>query len=229
MSINDAPGLKSSRPSMMPDARYSNGLRPNSDDMPCRHGARWTETEDSILHKHWPDTRKIAELTSRTPGAVYSRGYETFGLKNPRVDKYASTTDTIIALWREGHTATQIAQQVGAKTRAAVLGKLNRLGLLGFRGQHKKPTEHHRAKHREAQRRYRNKFNFARLIMAPERVKAAAVSVTPPDAPPSLSVPLVDLEPHHCRFIPGDDRRFCGQPKTEGSPYCAHHHRACRA
>lgn len=74
------------------------------------------------------------------------------------------------------------------------------------------------------------KFNFARKAQAgPPRVKAAAVSERHPDAPPLLNIPLVDLEPHHCRFIPGDDRKFCGQPKQEGSSYCGFHDRVCRA
>lgn len=87
-----------------------------------------------------------------------------------------------------------------------------------------------------AQNRKRNrppKFNFARKPSLPkQRVKAAVASdprVLATGAPPSLSIPLENLEPHHCRFIPGDDRRFCGQPKVEGSSYCGFHTKVCRA
>ena len=197
--------------------------------MPCRLGAHWTESEDSILRQHWPDTRKIAELTSRTPGAVYSRGY-LFGLKNPAIDRYASTAETIVTLWQAGHTATQIAKQVGVKTRAAILGKLNRLGLLGKRPKVcKSPVspQEKRRRNKEATRRYRSKFNFARAITP--RAMAAGLTDGISGAPPSLNIPLVDLEPRHCRWPIGDPKQpdfaFCGHKPHPGLPYCCHHAR----
>lgn len=40
------------------------------------------------------------------------------------------------------------------------------------------------------------------------------------------SVFIVDLKPHHCRWVKGDPKEFmyCGTRKQEGSPYCQTHH-----
>jgi len=44
-------------------------------------------------------------------------------------------------------------------------------------------------------------------------------------------VALVDLERHHCRFIPGDPRAggpiYCGDRREIGSSFCAVHHALC--
>ena len=123
-------------------------------------------------------------------------------------------------------------------TRAAIAGKCARLKLtrpeLDYAAAGRIGGKISAQKRREAKPKKRvSKFNFARTSPAitPRAMnETAGVSVirVSPNAPPSLNIPLVDLEPHHCRFIPGDDRLFCGQPKQEGSSYCAHHDRMCR-
>lgn len=37
-----------------------------------------------------------------------------------------------------------------------------------------------------------------------------------------LMIPLRDLPENGCRFIPGDDRLYCGQPQHCDSSYCKH-------
>ncbi|WP_291207720.1 GcrA family cell cycle regulator, partial [Hyphomonas sp.] len=39
--------------------------------------------------------------------------------------------NTLKKLWAEGHSASQIAKQLGGVTRNAVIGKVHRLGLSG--------------------------------------------------------------------------------------------------
>src|SRR3954469_12301115 len=39
--------------------------------------------------------------------------------------------ETLKKLWLEGHSASQIAKQLGGVTRNAVIGKVHRLGLSG--------------------------------------------------------------------------------------------------
>ena len=39
--------------------------------------------------------------------------------------------ETLKKLWTEGHSASQIANQLGGVTRNAVIGKVHRLGLSG--------------------------------------------------------------------------------------------------
>jgi GcrA cell cycle regulator len=197
-------------------------------------GKHWTPDEDATIRALWPNTWKISEATGRTVGAAYCRGY-VLGLRAPVADKYADKTDVIIAMWREGRTATAIACAVGVKTRSAILGKLHRLGLLGQRGQHKKPAAHHRARNKEATRRYRARLNSKFTRSSPAivpRVKAGAF-VPYTDAPPVLSplkpyaecVTMEGLKPHHCRFpVDGDgDMRYCGEDKSFKS-YCLTHH-----
>jgi hypothetical protein len=210
------------------DGRYLDGFRPEG--LPDKCGKRWSETDDAILRRHWPDLHLIAELTDRTVHGSETRGY-ALGLRKPAEDRYSSTVETIIAMWRDGHTGTQIAKEVGAKSRGAIMGKLNRLGLLGSRPkQQKKPQEHLRARNRDATRRYRERLNskFTRSSPAiPQRVnKTAWVSVPPsPDAPPSLNLSIIAVKPDQCRHIAGDDHLCCGNPIIEGTSWCDHHYR----
>lgn len=47
----------------------------------------------------------------------------------------------------------------------------------------------------------------------------------PPPAPPvPLHIAVMDLKPHHCRFIPGEPSSgACGHPRKAGRPYCEYH------
>lgn len=112
-------------------------------------------------------------------------------------------------LWGRRYSLSQIAHHLGGVTRCAVAGKLARLGLTRKRAYPRPP---------------KTAFNFARKSSQAKRAAAGASVLPVPDAPPPLNIPLLDLEPHHCRFIPGDDRLFCGRQKREGSSYCGHHH-----
>lgn len=43
-----------------------------------------------------------------------------------------------------------------------------------------------------------------------------------------LNIPLVDLEPHHCREVVSPDgvtAYFCGHPQDGDTIYCIHHRR----
>jgi hypothetical protein len=53
-----------------------------------------------------------------------------------------------------------------------------------------------------------------------------------PSKPPKPALPyhptLIDLDESHCKWPMNDDMRraiFCGQPREDGSVYCADHHR----
>lgn len=121
--------------------------------------------------------------------------------------------DTLKRMRTTGHSYTEIAKKLGI-SRNSAMGKARRLGL---------PT--HESK---SSRSLINKRNISRATATVPRVKAApelSGRPLPPDMalPPSLNIALIDLEPHHCRFIPGDDRRFCGHPRIDASPYCITH------
>ena len=56
------------------------------------------------------------------------------GFQKPVVDWTEDRIAAMRAMWREGMSASQIAERLGeGVTRNAVMGKLNRCGLLGFR------------------------------------------------------------------------------------------------
>lgn len=51
-----------------------------------------------------------------------------------------------------------------------------------------------------------------------------------PDEPLSLRVAVVDLEPHHCRYVHGDpkaEHHCCGHNTRKNSVYCDFHHKLC--
>ena len=115
--------------------------------------------------------------------------------------------------WRDGLSASQIAGRLGHVTRNAVIGKAHRLGLSGRASSAKPPK-----KFREASA-YRK---AAQPRPAPKTVKSLIKQFREdPEVLAMLARPAVDdvpkimhtadLEPHHCRWIPGDPGTgYCG-------------------
>ena len=144
--------------------------------------------------------------------------------------------ETLKKLWQEGHSASQIAKQLGGVTRNAVIGKVHRLGLSG-RAAPSQPT--------------RPLYKPAR----PPRPAASASSHAPerPAAQPSVRrtepvlarpvisaavVPYVEspgtatvltLGAKMCKWPIGDPSSdnfsFCGRRSDDGTPYCVEHGR----
>ncbi|MFN4023401.1 MAG: GcrA family cell cycle regulator [Hyphomonas sp.] len=139
-------------------------------------------------------------------------------------------------LWAEGHSASQIAKQLGGVTRNAVIGKVHRLGLSG-RATPSRPVK-------RPPRLARPKPRFVT-----EPVAAAAPAASPPlpgvtaaPAPPERGHALTALPPlpmadgapatiltlrdSMCKWPIGDPAdpkfAFCGR-KADCGPYCAEH------
>lgn len=137
---------------------------------------------------------------------------------------------TLTRLWGEDLSASAIAQRMGGTTRNAVIGRVRRL-KLPFRNPYRAGV----ARNSRAQDDIRE--------VPRSRIKRMAVTKQPTwrsePLPESTHddiarVSFLDLEDHHCRFIPGDPRtirshepQFCGLQKVEGGPYCSHHMRRC--
>lgn len=151
-------------------------------------------------------------------------------------------------LWAEGHSASQIAKQLGGVTRNAVIGKVHRLGLSG-RATPSRPVK-------RPPRLARPKPTFAAAPQAaatapaaPAPVAATAASAPLPglsqDAPmseerapatlaPLPPLPMADgapatiltLRDSMCKWPIGDPAdpkfAFCGR-KADCGPYCAEH------
>jgi GcrA cell cycle regulator len=135
-------------------------------------------------------------------------------------------------LWLEGHSASQIATQLGGVTRNAVIGKVHRLGLSG------------RATPSRPMKRPARPARAKPIMAKPVLVEPAPVSAPAAAAPPSLPVnapttPLrladgqvvtvLTLKDTMCKWPIGDPAQpgfaFCGRAGAPGIPYCAEHAR----
>jgi len=129
--------------------------------------------------------------------------------------------------WAEGFSGGQISKSVfeGRYTRNAIIGKVHRMGLpprlVTVRAA--RPTRA-RVRPKRASRRVSVKQFKAPL---PTPIKVRRVPANP--AKPSIYKPLMQLEPHDCRWPIGDpmddgvEYRYCGL-KDDGSSYCPEHH-----
>jgi GcrA cell cycle regulator len=122
---------------------------------------------------------------------------------------------TLRKLWGEGVSASQIALRLGGDvTRNAVVGKANRMGFL-----QRKPQPIYRVP---------RPIKMVRKARPTPRSWTLGSEPLPPTDPDERGrIAVADLEPHHCRYIPGDDRLFCGADRAAGLPYCAAHARRC--
>jgi GcrA cell cycle regulator len=141
-------------------------------------------------------------------------------------------TTTLTQCWRDGLSASQIAQRLGGVTRNAVIGKVHRLGLDG------RATTSRRAAPRRSRSNLRvprtpgrifhhkraKPIRQNRLVAGPKRL------ATPPELGPAPSIPVTveTLTSLTCRWPQGDpkasDFHFCGRGKSRADlPYCDHH------
>jgi len=137
----------------------------------------------------------------------------------------AETTHTCVELWLEGHSSSLIASRMGI-SRNAVIGKMHRMGLSkGTPGQsriqiNRKPGPR---PSRPKKPRMSPITGLARLDYSADPLPMPA-----PRADDIARVSFVELEPHHCRFIPGEPSQgYCGLDRVPGSSYCAGHLQRC--
>ena len=161
----------------------------------------------------------------------------------------AERTSLAIRLWKEGHSASQIAYKLGRVSRNAVIGKIHRLGLSGNRKevslQQKLNAKkaHKKAVKRSARGAPKRRTKLSRQMLSTQNglIWTGTKFVSPGTLPDLRPIPLpqeqpediaqvasvADLEPHHCRWPIGDPKAdfkgFCGAKKTQGE-YCDHHH-----
>ncbi len=128
-------------------------------------------------------------------------------------------------LWLEGHSASQIAKQLGGVTRNAVIGKVHRLGLSG------------RATPSQPSRTTFKAPRPARPVSAAPSVQRRAAEHRPalpaPRPAPYVELPgtatVLTLGAHMCKWPIGDpateDFSFCGRRASDEGPYCVEHAR----
>jgi GcrA cell cycle regulator len=131
--------------------------------------------------------------------------------------------ERLTTLWRDGLSASQVAQQLGGVTRNAVIGKVHRLGLSG----------------REAPSSPRRVGRPPRFPRAARAVRRPARHCAPPlpkiaartpawmvDEAPGTAT-LLTLGAHMCKWPIGDPKAdgftFCGRGAAGEGPYCGDH------
>jgi len=140
--------------------------------------------------------------------------------------------EVVLRLWREGQSASLIAQQVGGTTRNAVLGKLHRMKIDTHRDV---PTRRKKGGFRRSRKRARPSkppvpaaVSALAAALADAPIEPLPVMTDKP-APAGQRRTLLDLEAHHCRWPIGDvhdaDFHFCGATKVAGLSYCLAHAR----
>ena len=144
--------------------------------------------------------------------------------------------NTLKKLWAEGHSASQIAKQLGGVTRNAVIGKVHRLGLSGRATQSrpvKRPPRLARPKPRFLADGTIAAAAAAPAVPAPplpvpalviERV--SAIKPLPPLLVDGTPATILTLRDTMCKWPIGDPAdpkfAFCGR-KSDCGPYCAEH------
>jgi len=129
---------------------------------------------------------------------------------------------TLSKLWRDGLSASQIANQLGGVTRNAVIGKVHRLGLSG-RAAPSRPSRPARV----TAPRVRRAERLARPVTTRRPAYATVALADPSPEGPGLIADLTGLTAHVCRWPIGDpkadDFSFCGRAAVRR--YCVTHER----
>jgi GcrA cell cycle regulator len=129
-------------------------------------------------------------------------------------------------LWLDGHSASQIAKQLGGVTRNAVIGKVHRLGLSGRAtpSQPARPAFKAPRPARPAPSSPHIQRRVADHHVAPTAVVRAAPYVEVPG-----TATVLTLGAHMCKWPIGDpatdDFTFCGRRASDDGPYCVDHAR----
>ena len=137
-------------------------------------------------------------------------------------------------LWAEGHSASQIAKELGGVTRNAVIGKVHRLGLSG----RATPSRPVKRPPRLARPKPRLQPDGSIIRPKPARVtnmdtplrtaeKAAMVAALPPQKlADGEAATILTLRDSMCKWPIGDPAdpkfAFCGRKSSSG-PYCEEH------
>jgi GcrA cell cycle regulator len=136
------------------------------------------------------------------------------------VDWNEERIEALTKMWREGLSASQVAQQLGGVSRSAVIGKVHRLGIAG----------------RDAPTRPLGGRPSTRVRASAGGVRRAHSARTPGE--PVISIPRVAFEvgptatihtltSHACRWPIGEPEEsgfgFCGRLRSGHQSYCAGH------
>jgi GcrA cell cycle regulator len=132
-------------------------------------------------------------------------------------------------LWASGRSAAQIAREIGGLSRAAVIGKARRLGLMRAEEAPRSISAVPRSLLTAAGlARAENVFALRVRALALLEAQLQREPVAPEEpSPESRPCAFMELTRHTCRWPVGDPDvagfHFCGAPPDAGHVYCAHH------
>lgn len=122
-----------------------------------------------------------------------------------------ATLDVLASLWKEGHTASRIAELLGnGLTKNAICGAVYRNGFK------REPKRQAIIDERNARRKPRVRKNPDRKV----RVRRPSIHIRQVDRTYGV-IDFLSLKSCHCRWI-YDDGKYCGSRKSRGS-YCDYH------
>jgi GcrA cell cycle regulator len=146
--------------------------------------------------------------------------------------------ETLKKLWQEGHSASQIAKQLGGVTRNAVIGKVHRLGLSG-RAAPSQPTRplykparppRPATSHTSGHSSHGSGSSLPPIRRSEPVMSRPVISqpVVPYIEEPGTATVLT-LGAKMCKWPIGDPSSdsfsFCGRRADDGTPYCVEHAR----
>ena len=134
-------------------------------------------------------------------------------------------------LWAEGHSASQIAKQLGGVTRNAVIGKVHRLGLSGRATPSrpvKRPPRLARPKPVQARKSAGSLTQTSEAESKSTYVEQLpSISLEPAVLENGKTANVLSIRDNMCKWPIGDpaDKNFafCGRACVDGGPYCAEH------
>ena len=143
--------------------------------------------------------------------------------------------ETLKKLWQEGHSASQIAKQLGGVTRNAVIGKVHRLGLSG-RAAPSQPTRPLYKPARPSRPAASASPHAERPAVQPNIRRSEPVLARPVISQPLVpyvespgTATVLTLGAKMCKWPIGDPSSdnfsFCGRRSDDGTPYCVEHGR----
>lgn len=138
-------------------------------------------------------------------------------------------TDLMVKLYQEGHSALEISKLIGAPTRNMICGKLHRLKK---RGAINTLTRVYKPAFVKPKVKLWKAPKIAKPLPAPKQEVVAVFISSEPRGQHSATI--TRIRPNGCRYIADslplgdmDQAVMCGDTKSEGSSYCAHHKKLC--
>ncbi len=195
-------------------------------------GGFWTQERDAELVRLWGERRSHAEMAQAlgaSKGAVAGRIHRLRargGDVPVREEFWTEERDgELVRLFKDGLSQAKIADALGAASKDAVAGRIERLRKRGVDIPPRKrkavtplgPTKPHRSPG----------LNFHGGVRPSSAGKPLPRTGPRPDEPAPLNLTLLQLGPRNCRWPVNDGGpfRFCGARTAGGGmKYCPYHH-----